>query len=70
MKWYWWVLLIFVPLGLVAYFFYQTGRKTEDAMAKARAAKAAKAESEKDNADGAVGTGNAPVESFKERVNE
>lgn len=47
MKWYWWLIIVFVPLGLVAYFFYKAGAN-KDKMAHVRAGKDVKRE-EKDS---------------------
>lgn len=54
MKWYWWLIIVFVPLGLVAYFFYRAGEKKNDQLAKARDAKAAKSEEKKSTSDPVV----------------
>jgi hypothetical protein len=38
MKWYWWLIIVIVPLGFVAYFFYKAGAN-KDKMATVRAGK-------------------------------
>jgi len=48
MKWYWWLIIVIVPLGVVAYFFYKAGEKA-DAAAHARSFRKPAGEKEKDS---------------------